>query len=71
LLPFVLELLGVISSCLCMLSPISFSGTQSFPLKTAFIASHKFGYVVASFSLNSKKSLISFFFVFFDQAIIE
>ena len=33
----------------------------SFTLRTAFIVSHKFGYVVASFSLNSKKSLISFF----------
>jgi hypothetical protein len=32
-----------------------------FPLRTAFIVSHKFGYVVASFSLNSKKSLISLF----------
>jgi hypothetical protein len=32
-----------------------------FPLRSAFIASHKFGYVVASFSLNSKKSLISLF----------
>ena len=31
------------------------------PLRTAFIVSHKFGYVVASFSLNSKMSLISFF----------
>jgi len=31
-----------------------------FPLSTAFIVSHKFGYVVPSFSLNSK-SLISFF----------
>jgi hypothetical protein len=34
---------------------------MSFPLRTAFIVSYKFGYVVASFSLNSKKSLISFF----------
>ena len=34
---------------------------MSFPFRTAFIVSHKFGYVVASFSLNSKKSLISFF----------
>ena len=34
---------------------------MSFPLRTAFIVSHKFGYVVGSFSLNSKKSLISFF----------
>ena len=33
----------------------------SFPLRTAFIVSHKFGYVVVSFSLNSKKSLIYFF----------
>ena len=33
---------------------------MSFPLRNAFIVSHKFGYVVASFSLNSKKSLISF-----------
>jgi hypothetical protein len=32
---------------------------MSFPLWTAFIVSHKFGYV--SFSLNSNKSLISFF----------
>ena len=30
---------------------------MSFPLRNAFIVSHKFGYVVASFSLNSKKSL--------------
>jgi hypothetical protein len=34
---------------------------MGFPLCTAFIVSHKFGYVVASFSLNSKKSLISLF----------
>ena len=34
---------------------------MSFPLSTAFIVSHKFGYVVPSFSLNSIKSLISFF----------
>ena len=31
------------------------------PLRNVFIVSHKFGYVVASFSLNSKNSLISFF----------
>jgi hypothetical protein len=30
---------------------------MSFPLMTAFIVSLKFGYFVASFSLNSKKSL--------------
>ena len=34
---------------------------MSFPLRNAFIVSHKFGYVVASFPLNSKKSLISSF----------
>ena len=34
---------------------------MSFPLRNAFIVSQRFGYVVASFSLNSKKSLISFF----------
>jgi hypothetical protein len=34
---------------------------MSFPLRDAFIVSHKFGFVVASFSLNYKKSLISFF----------
>ena len=34
---------------------------MSFPLRTAFIVSHKFGYVAASFSFNSKKSLTSFF----------
>jgi hypothetical protein len=34
---------------------------MSFPLRNAFILSHNMGYVVASFSLNSKKSLISFF----------
>jgi hypothetical protein len=33
----------------------------SSPLSTVFIVSHKFGYVITSFSLNSKKSLISFF----------
>ena len=35
--------------------------SMSFPLRTVFIVSHKFTYVVASFSLNSKKSLISLF----------
>ena len=34
---------------------------MKFPLKNASIVSHKFGYVVASFSLNSKKTLIFFF----------
>jgi hypothetical protein len=34
---------------------------MTFPLRIVFIASHKFEYVVPSFSLNSRKSLISFF----------
>jgi hypothetical protein len=34
---------------------------MNFPFRSAFFVSHKFDYVVASFSLNSKKSLISFF----------
>jgi hypothetical protein len=34
---------------------------MSFPLRNAFIVSLNFGYVVASFLLNSKYSLISFF----------
>jgi hypothetical protein len=34
---------------------------MSFPLRMTFLVSHKFGNVVASFSLNFKKSLISFF----------
>jgi hypothetical protein len=34
---------------------------MSFPLRNSLIVSHKFGYVVASFSLNSKMSLISLF----------
>jgi hypothetical protein len=33
---------------------------MSFPLRTAFILFYKSGYVVASFSLNSKKSLNAF-----------
>ena len=34
---------------------------MSFPLRNAFIVSPKFGYDVASFSLNSKKLFISLF----------
>jgi hypothetical protein len=33
---------------------------MNFPLNTAFIVSHKFGYVAPSFSLNYRKSFISF-----------
>jgi hypothetical protein len=32
-----------------------------FPLRIAFLLYHKFGNVVVSFSLNSRKSLVSFF----------
>ena len=35
--------------------------SMSFPLINDFIESHKLGYIVALFSLNSKMSLISFF----------
>ena len=34
---------------------------MNFPLSTAFIVSHRFEYVVSLFSLNSRKTLISFF----------
>jgi hypothetical protein len=34
---------------------------MNFPLITAFSVSHKFGYEVSIFSLNSRKPLISFF----------
>jgi hypothetical protein len=34
---------------------------MNFPLSIAFIVSHKFGYAMPSFSLNSRKSLISLF----------
>ena len=34
---------------------------MDFPCNTAFIVSHKLGYDVPSFSLNSRKSLISLF----------
>jgi hypothetical protein len=44
---------------------------MSFPLRNAFIVSHKFGYIVASFSLNSKKVFNSFLYSFLDQGIIE
>ena len=34
---------------------------MKFPVRTAFTVSHKFGYEVSIFSLNSRKPLISFF----------
>jgi hypothetical protein len=43
---------------------------MSFPLRNAFIVFHKFGYVVASFSLTLK--VFNFFlYSFLDQGIIE
>ena len=44
---------------------------MSFPLTNAFIVSHKFGYVVASFSLNSKKIFNFLLYSYLDQCIIE
>jgi hypothetical protein len=37
---------------------------MNIPLSTVFIVSHKFENVVLLFSLNSRKSLISFFIFF-------
>ena len=53
----------VVKLLVCALSRFFLEALRamSFPLRNAFIVSHRFGYVVASFSLNSKKSLISFF----------
>jgi hypothetical protein len=53
----------VIKLLVCALSSFILEALRamSFPLSTAFTVSHKFEYIVASFSLNSKKSLISFF----------
>ena len=66
LILFVLELSGVLSSGWCMYALSIFFlealRAMSFPLRTVFIVSHKFGYVVPSFSLNSRKPLIYFFF---------
>jgi hypothetical protein len=49
-------LLGVLTS-FCSRAFIA----MSFPLSTAFIASHKFGCIMPSFSLNSKKFLMTLF----------
>jgi hypothetical protein len=35
--------------------------SMNFSLSSTFIVSHKFGYVVPSFSLNSRTSLLYFF----------
>jgi hypothetical protein len=44
---------------------------MSFPLRTAFFVLHKFGYVVDSFSLNSKKSLFSHFICFLTKVSLS
>ena len=53
----------VVKLLVCALSSFFLEALKAmnFPLRSAFIGSHKFGYVVASFSFNSKKSLISLF----------
>ena len=53
----------VVKLLVCALSSFFLEALRamSFPLQNAFIVSHKFEYVVASFSLNSKESFISFF----------
>ena len=73
LLPFVLELRCVVKLLVCALSSFFLEALRamSFPLRNAFIVSHKFGYVVASFSLNSKKIFSFFLYSFLDQGIVE
>ena len=64
LLPFISrDFRFVVKLLICALSSFFLEALRamSFPLRNAFIVSHKFGYVVASFSLNSKKSLVSLF----------
>jgi hypothetical protein len=56
LLLFVLELSGAIKMLVYALPSFILEALRamSFPLSTAFIVSHKFGYVLPSFSLNFK-----------------
>jgi hypothetical protein len=61
-LPFVLELLHVVSRCQCVLSLVSFCWRSELWVRRSLVESHKIGYVMASFSLKSKKSLILFLF---------
>ena len=53
----------VVKLLMCALSSFFLEALRamSFPHRNAFILSHKFGYVVPSFSVSSKMSLISFF----------
>ena len=54
---------SILNSFICALYSFFLEAPRvmSIPLRTAFIVSQKFGYVVASFSFNSKKSSISFY----------
>ena len=54
---------SVVKLLVCALSSFFLEALRamSFPIRNAFIVSHKFGYILASFSLNSKKSLIFLF----------
>ena len=63
----------VVKLLVCALSSFFLEALRamSFPLRTAFIVSHKCGYVVTSFSLNSKKSLISFFLYFLTKVSLS
>ena len=71
LLLFVLELSGVLLSCQCSIFNLFIRALRALnlPLRSASFMSHKFGYAVPSFSLNSRMSF--FFFFFPDQVILE
>ena len=58
----VVKQLMCVKRLMCALSSFFLEALRamSFPVRNAFIMSPKFGYILASFSLNSKKSLISF-----------
>jgi hypothetical protein len=71
LLPFVIELLGMLLVYAISSFFLAVLRAMSFRLKTAFIVPHKFGYVVASFSLKTKKFFNFFLYFFFDQVITE
>ena len=63
LLLFFLELSGVLLSIMWAFSLFFMWALSAmyFPLSTAFIVSHRFGYVMSLFLLNSRKTLIFFF----------
>ena len=63
----------VVKLLICALSSFFLEALRgmSFPLRNAFIVSHKFGYVMTSCSLSSKQSFNFFLYSFLDQGIIE